>query len=245
ARGGRVVHNNLYNAGLLTKDVGAIYSYRADGDGMRIAYNHVHNVASVRGVGIYLDNGDSDYVVDHNLVQDCAWAAIELNLPSVCNAICNNTLVGCRHWVWADGAPHSMIGTVLANNLYTGTDLLTSHHWAPCLAANRACLKPGTVFAPGGFTLLPGSPAIAAGLALPPFTDGRCSQVPDLGAFEYGCGPAWTSGATLKPKAFPYPTSFFKHAITPKARGAADFLDPQMGARPEPRRLNPGGTQWS
>jgi len=183
--------------------------------------------------------------VDHNLVQDCAWAAIELNLPSICNVICNNTLVGCRHWVWADGAPHSMIGTLLANNLYTGTDLLTSHHLAPCLVGNVACLKPGTVFAPGGFTLARLSPAIAAGAAMPPFTDGRCSKVPDLGAFEYGCGPAWTSGATLKPKPFPYPALFLKRAMAPKAKGGRDLPDPQMGATPDVRRTDKGGAQWS
>lgn len=205
SQAGLIAHNDLYQAGLLTKDVGAIYSYHADGAGTLIEYNHVHSVASTRGIGIYLDNGDSNYIVSRNLVDGCAWSAIELNLPSDCNMVCKNTLWDCKHWVWADGAPHSMTGTVLADNLYSGTALVVDDAKGPIQAGNAGWPQPARLFEPGSFSLAKGSLAIASGVAIPPYTDGGRGAAPDLGAFDYACGPAWTSGCARKDPAFPYP----------------------------------------
>ncbi|MGH7442392.1 MAG: right-handed parallel beta-helix repeat-containing protein, partial [bacterium] len=203
ARGGAVQHNDLYRAGLLTKDVGAIYSYRCDGGGMVIAYNDIHDVAATRGIGIYLDNGDSDYVVHHNLVRDCAWSALELNLPSWNNRIYNNTFWDCRHWVWADGAPHSMTGTVLENNLYNGTGLWVHHRLAPFLRDNATFLQPPALFKHGSFQLAQGSPAAGRAIAAPPYTNGWTGAGPDLGAFAYGIA-AWSAGCASPLAPFPY-----------------------------------------
>jgi hypothetical protein len=47
------------------------------------------------------------------------------------------------------------------------------------------------------YRLREGSPAIDAGVALPPYTDGFSGAAPDCGAFEYGVEP-WTAGSTLQ-----------------------------------------------
>ncbi|HTB22810.1 MAG TPA: right-handed parallel beta-helix repeat-containing protein [bacterium] len=234
--GGRIAHNDLYNSGLLTNDSGAIYSYDTDGAGMVIAFNDVHHAPGTRGVGIYLDNGDSDYVVLHNLVHDCAWAGVELNLPSNCNVVCNNTLWNCKHWVWADGNIHyhSMTGTVLANNVVNGTELLVRDRLAPVQVRNAALLQPPQLFAPGGFSLAAGSWAIASGVSIPPYTDGGCGAAPDLGAINYGCGQDWSAGCARRPAAFPYP--------------ALEMLGMGPSPGPDPRTEHPsagGAAPWN
>jgi hypothetical protein len=218
AKGGTVSHNDLYRAGLLTKDVGAIYSFQTDGGGMVIAYNHVHDIASTRGIGIYLDNGDENYIVHHNLVHDCAWSALELNLPSNDNYIYNNTLWNCKHWVWADGAPHSMTGTVLANNLYTGTCLLVTRKMKPTELHNATYAGPMALFKPGDWTLARGSWAIGKGMVLRPYTDGWCGSAPDLGAFPYRCASPWVAGCAVDEGAFPYPPAVSKAKLDSKGK---------------------------
>ncbi len=200
-RGGRILRNEMFRAGLLTRDVGAVYSYGTDGAGTEIAYNDIHGVRSVRGIGVYLDNGDSGYVVDHNLIHGCAWAAVELNLPSIGNRVVANTLWGCPRWVWADGNPHSMTGTVIADNLVSGRRLLTRGRLAPRLEDDPRRLQPPPLFDPGGFRLAPGSLARARGVPVPPLTRG---SRPDLGAFPYANAP-WSAGCACPPEDFPDP----------------------------------------
>lgn len=79
---GRIEHNHMYNAGLLTNDLGMTYSYQTHGQGTTIAYNIIHhNFARGAGcVGIYLDDMCSNHIVHHKLVYHVS-GALALNLP--------------------------------------------------------------------------------------------------------------------------------------------------------------------
>jgi hypothetical protein len=207
AKGGSLTYNHLYNAGLLTSDMGATYCYRCNGGGMVIAYNHVHDVHCSVGAGIYLDNGGSNFVIHHNLVHNVDWFALKLNLPSYDNTVVNNTLFATKYWVNAAGSqyPQEMTGTTLVNNLYSGGAQLITGAMGPTLIANGTYTAPPAIFNSGAWTLAPGSPAIDKGVVYAPYTNGYCGAAPDQGCFESGCGNPWSAGSTQVPPPFPYP----------------------------------------
>jgi hypothetical protein len=123
-----IEHNEIYNAGLIAKDLGGFYSTTTAGGGTVIRYNIIHDIwpkespqfGSRRlGSGIYFDVTNSGFAVHHNLVYQTAGYAIHLNGPKTLNTLVyNNTAVGSGGG-WGD-AIHSagqVNGTVLANNL--------------------------------------------------------------------------------------------------------------------------------
>lgn len=125
-----IEHNEIYNAGLISKDLGGFYTWGTDGKGTVIRYNIVHDIwpqgtpqyASVRvGNGIYLDNGSSNFLVHHNLVYRTPLYAIMMNDPSINNLVYNNTAVGSSSsgGSWGDAiyTAGQVNGVVLANNL--------------------------------------------------------------------------------------------------------------------------------
>lgn len=144
ASGQRVMFNELYNAGRLARDLGMIYCYGTNGmDGggrkSRIAYNWAHdgNPLDPYCKGVYLDNYDRNYVVDHNVVWDfgAAQAGIYINSPTLGHEIYHNTVISTRSYdkgTWTafpDNNPdasfwttanHAMIYTA-QNNLVTTT----------------------------------------------------------------------------------------------------------------------------
>jgi parallel beta-helix repeat protein len=128
-----IEHNEIYNAGLIAKDLGGFYSGLTDGGGTVIRYNIVHDIWPKQspqygpfalGEGIYLDNSSSNFLVHHNVVYRTAAWAIMLNQPSRNNLVYNNTAVGSGGG-WGDViCSQSMApgfvgvdGTVVANNL--------------------------------------------------------------------------------------------------------------------------------
>lgn len=103
--GQTVMFNDLYGGGKLCLDLGMVYSYGTDGIGpgaakSRIAYNWVHdgNPADPHSKGIYLDNYDRSYLVDHNVVWNLASGqdGIRLNAPNLGHEIHHNTVIQCR-----------------------------------------------------------------------------------------------------------------------------------------------------
>jgi hypothetical protein len=200
-------HNELYNGGLITNDVGATYAYFADGAGTEISYNYVHDIHVPGGVGIYLDNNTSNFLVHHNLVKNCSHSGITLNLASLNNQVYNNTIVDCGVWTDYWGSKQvstSMAGTSIVNNLGvgTGTFRYLSGPNAPLFLNNGPYVPEN--FVPGTYQLATGSGAIDQGLAIPGITDGYAGKAPDVGAYEYGTVP-WSAGATLVVPTFPYP----------------------------------------
>ncbi|MEO7860852.1 MAG: right-handed parallel beta-helix repeat-containing protein, partial [Nitrospirales bacterium] len=66
----QIVHNELYNANILVRDSGLIYTNGTDGGGTEIAYNVIHDELEPTHEGscIYLDNNTWDYNIHHNLL---------------------------------------------------------------------------------------------------------------------------------------------------------------------------------
>jgi hypothetical protein len=195
-----VRYNDVYNPGQLCKDLGIIYTGFDSGDeaqtpGTRIAYNWVHdnptsNNSGGPGRGIYLDNYNRNYLVDHNVVWNCVNAyLISPSAPTIGDRFYNNTLfngVNLDESVyddWPNGNPDPSEWTsdstqiTSANNLYLSSD------------PSSQLVDPAN----DDFQLIVGAPAIDAGVVVPGITDGYLGSAPDLGAYEYG-GVHWTAG---------------------------------------------------
>ncbi|HJT24317.1 MAG TPA: right-handed parallel beta-helix repeat-containing protein [bacterium] len=212
--GGFIRHNHMYKAGLVTKDVGATYAYMADGAGLEISYNQIHDTHAYIGNGVYLDNGCSNFLVHHNVVYLCDYTGIKLNYASLSNRVFNNTIANCKYWTQGSGSNASQAGTSIINNLGVGTgtfQYLTGTNGAVFL--NSGTYLP-TAFVTGTYQLAAGSGAIDKGMMLPGITDGYYGSAPDVGAYESGT-PAWSAGATVSVPVFPYPLSNSQATSTP------------------------------
>ena len=192
-RAGRIEYNDLHHAGLLTRDLGITYCYGADGEGTVICYNLVHdNQAEHYGVGIYLDNGCSHFLVHHNVCYRNTDSGIRLNIPSHGNLVYHNTCVRNLNGTsyWAPDESRDQAGSRLVNNLFTDEvktgEGIEAHH-------NYVGGHPGFVNAGrDDYRLRSSSPCVNAGVVIPGVTF-RPVGAPDLGAYEHGA-PAWQAG---------------------------------------------------
>ncbi len=123
-----IEHNEIYNAGLIAKDLAGFYSSTTNGGGTVIRYNIVHDIwpkespqfSSLRlGSGIYFDVTSSGFVVHHNLIYRTAGYAIHLNGPRTSNTLFYNNTAVASGGGWGDAIQSAgqVDGTVLANNL--------------------------------------------------------------------------------------------------------------------------------
>jgi hypothetical protein len=196
--GSDIRFNDLFHPGLLCKDLGPVYVWgtiarSAAGVDTRIAYNWIHDSQSTNTTltpGIYLDNWDAYFIVDHNVCWNTGGdAGIRMNIPALGHQIYNNTLFNCANVgansydSWPGGNPDPAFWTndvdqySSSNNLYLGNTPQTQLvNWT-----NE------------DFHLLSNAPAIDAGVVIPGFTDGYIGVAPDLGAYESGALP-WTAG---------------------------------------------------
>jgi PA14 domain/Right handed beta helix region len=206
----KILNNHLYNAGLLGNDLGMTYTFQADGGGTEIAYNIVHdNFAPSESMGIYLDNGSSNFVVHHNIVYNVK-SALNLNLPTLNNKIYNNTLIGFNESVnsGAGRLPQcDATGTELVNNIFGATFSLgyifdgtscPNGTGLPTFTNNlEQTVNPKFVNPiQANFVLGAGSPALNQGRVLAPYTNGYKGSAPDMGALESGITP-FSVGATI------------------------------------------------
>jgi len=189
-----VKFNNLYDCGLMCDDLGLTYSYHTNGGGSEIAYNWVHdNHASGTASGIYLDNYDSNYVVHHNVVWNCAYA-IHTNKPAVNHEIYNNTVWYCANAQWAWGpAGTQIINQQVKNNLSDKPWNVGTVFQTNLTTGNPMFVDPEN----GDFRLQENSPAIDFGTVIPGITDGYAGAAPDAGAYEYG-GEDWVAGSDIE-----------------------------------------------
>ncbi len=202
---GDVHHNAIYRSMLQTTDGGGIYSYNHDGKGTAIHHNrvsdHVCGGDGDPGNGIYLDNNSGNFLVHHNLVYN-TWTALHYNLASTGMRWFNNTAIGFGN-SYTGGYTGSAAGTEVRNNVFTA---LVQPAADMILSNNLASPTDPAFSDPQGldFSLQATSPAVDAGLALPPLTDGFAGAAPDAGAFEYG-QVAWAAGSDLSARPPPGP----------------------------------------
>lgn len=111
-KGLSVLYNDLYYAGRLCKDLGAVYAWGTnaeapDGTHTRIAYNWVHDSTPTDplSMGIYIDNYSRNFQIDHNVIWDFGDQAIlkwsdgnRLNSPADGIRLYHNTLFRCLNY---------------------------------------------------------------------------------------------------------------------------------------------------
>jgi Right handed beta helix region len=202
AQGLKIVHNHMYNAGLQGGDLGFIYTWGTDGGGTEIAYNLLHDAITNPsgsgkfappgwGIGIYLDNGSSNFLIHHNVVWNTPGPGIFINDPSTNVQVYNNTLwnnsqISGRLAIEKSGS-FTNIKTYnnLTNKGFVGTDLQNNLETSNPFFLNAA---------QGNFQLQSSSPARDRGRVISGITDGYIGSAPDVGAYEFGV-QAWTAGA--------------------------------------------------
>ncbi len=195
-RRGRIEHNHLYNAGLMTNDLGATYAFTTDGKGTVIAFNRVHDVHCHTGVGIYVDNFSPNHIVHHNLCYDCEDCGLRLNTPTSNVQIYNNTFTrnGRSFGWWGRNNNSKMDGSVLANNIMTDAVSLGEGSKA---THNYTGDAPGFVDPDDNdFRLTDNSPCIDEGKVIEDIAKDFEGKAPDQGCFEHSREP-WTAGSTL------------------------------------------------
>ena len=189
-------NNVIHDFGLMTSDAGGIYAWNVNGQGSVVAFNLVSNshAGGFGNTGIFMDTGANNFVIHHNVVWNVD-SALKLNPPAHVEQVYNNTLVGTQFSL-GSGDPPDMAGSVVENNIMMGHLVwgqgVTQQH-------NFTTGDPGFAdAASGNFQLAAGSPAIDAGMPIPPYTDGFTGAAPDQGAYERGAA-AFAAGATAVP----------------------------------------------
>jgi hypothetical protein len=188
-----VDHNLISSVGLLTTDLGGIYSFETDGQGSRISYNVISNIhtGGFGGTGIHLDDNSSNYVVDHNVVWNVDFA-MKMNPPSTNIQVYNNTLIGATNSISSNGDMR-MTDCTFANNILGGAAII-----GPGATQTDDLPDTSTIAfvnaAAGDFRLKRNSIAINKGVATP-YTGKYVGSAPDVGAYEFGDKP-FTAGVT-------------------------------------------------
>ncbi|HZK80996.1 MAG TPA: right-handed parallel beta-helix repeat-containing protein [Humisphaera sp.] len=191
----KITYNTVYHYGLQTTDLGGFYESGYNGQNTVIEYNRFYDShgGGFGNVGIMLDNGASNFIIDHNIVWDVD-SAMRMNLAQVNIQIYNNTLSGTNFSFDKDGGMDDWSTTKIENNIATMKVQFGNN---PTLLDNLSNHGMFVNAATGNFTLLAGSPAVNGGAVIPPYTNGYVGPAPDVGALELGL-PIFVSGANTK-----------------------------------------------
>ena len=191
-----VDHNMVSSVGLLTTDLGGIYSFQTNGMGSRISYNLISNIhtGGFGGTGIHLDDDSKNYVVDHNVVWNVDFA-MKMNPISTNIQVYNNTLIGSTRSIDSNGEMQ-MPGCTFANNILGGRATIGPGATETDDLADTSAIAFVNAAA-GDFRLKRNSTAINKG-KVTPYTGKFIGAAPDVGAYEFGDKP-FTAGASSKP----------------------------------------------
>ncbi len=200
-----VSYNRIANFGVLNSDLGGIYTCcAADGTGVRVHHNWIYDSLYNNGgyshAGVYVDNGNYNFTVDHNVVWNIQGHGIYLHGnggSSTGNKVYNNTAgKGISKNSINMGNIGSASGTAIFNNIargnisYGGTNFTAGNNIGS--SVNPQFVDAATT----NFRLNSNSPAINAGAVFSGFTDGFAGSAPDSGAYENG-GTDWIPGCSL------------------------------------------------
>jgi hypothetical protein len=198
--GADIRFNDLSNPGLLAKDLGVIYCWGINGQGVkgqptRIAYNWIHDNNHINPAPlVYLDDWDANYEIDHNVIWNTGGdAGVRINGPAAQIRVYNNTLYNCAPVgansidTWPNSNPNPSYWTNDINQYWSSNNLY--------FAGSPQAQIPN--FLNRDFRLKTNAAAIDAGVNIPGITEGFVGTAPDLGAYEFGA-PVWTAGAASK-----------------------------------------------
>jgi probable HAF family extracellular repeat protein/parallel beta-helix repeat protein len=107
----QILNNTIHDCGLQTTDLGAIYIWGTNGAGTTIAGNTIYNLhaGGFGACGIYLDAGDSNYVVHDNAIS-ATDTPIKVNGPNSNITLYNNTTSGGSNWIIPPSTPTNGTG---------------------------------------------------------------------------------------------------------------------------------------
>jgi hypothetical protein len=192
-------YNDLFDPGLMCKDLGIIYGGYQDGNGAgtnRIAYNWIHDYLlefeAAATAGVYLDNYNRNFTVDHNVIWNCAGFSIFVSKPADHNRTYHNTTFSCDLPIGRRNNDYDPYPNYNPDPSYWTSDRYSSdvrNNLELGTAATSQLVDPAN----RDFRLRAGSAAINAGVVLPGINGGYVGAAPDLGAYEYG-GPSWKPG---------------------------------------------------
>lgn len=182
-----IQYNDVSNAGVLTADTAGIYMVNVDGGGTEIRYNKVHDITCTTGMGIYLDNATSNFLVHHNVV----WNTVNpywFNVPSNNNLMFNNT--GAK----VTGDELNQTGSAFAKDV-TGdkffNNVIGISKGSGFIVEETANIWNATsdMFVDqenNDFRLKEGAIAIDNGVSISGITGNMTGEAPDCGAYEFG-----------------------------------------------------------
>lgn len=185
-----VQYNNMYDAGMITHDVGILYLGNADYGNSEIHHNWIHDnkAQDLNAAGFYADNYSSNLIGYRNVMWNSNYNIL-LNSPYNFNLMYNNSTYDNSN-IYSQYAGNAY-GTQIMNNIaYEGlqspTTATLSHNltFGDPLYANTSTKD---------FRLQSSSPARDKGTPIAGVTDGYAGSAPDIGAYEYG-GADWTPG---------------------------------------------------
>ncbi|MFN8420956.1 MAG: DUF2341 domain-containing protein [Anaerolineae bacterium] len=192
-------YNDIYRSHHQIDDLSTIYAWNTDGLNAEIAYNYSHdglgeynNSLQFYGTtGIYLDDDSRNYRVHHNVVWNMPLYGI-FTFGSNNAKFYNNTVDGKIDFDIKSG--QSLTGTDVRNNASTIADYSQSQL---TVSNNYVGVDLWVNSSGRNYQLRADSPAINAGIALPPYTDGYIGPAPDQGAYESGVTP-FVAGAVIR-----------------------------------------------
>lgn len=96
----QILSNTIYDCGLQTTDLGAIYVWGTNGGGTVISGNAIWDMHSsgYGACGIYLDNGSTNYIVTNNTISSTD-TPIKVNGPDSGITLSNNTTSGGGNYI--------------------------------------------------------------------------------------------------------------------------------------------------
>ncbi|HET6250978.1 MAG TPA: right-handed parallel beta-helix repeat-containing protein [Tepidisphaeraceae bacterium] len=202
---GTITHNIVHDFGIQTTDLGGFYCFGQDGHQTLIADNEFYNgvTGGFGGSGIMFDNDSSNFIVHHNITWNVN-SALRVNFTARNILIYNNTFDATAASIAIHSSAYDWTGTVLENNIFTKSILVGEHTVLLDNVNNKGqFVNP----AAGNYALLPGAPAIDAGRAIPPYTNGYVGDAPDDGALAFGESPFAVGALTAKVAVMPSPVA--------------------------------------
>ena len=197
----KINHNHLYDAGLQCEDLGITYTYDTDGKNTEIAYNYMHdNKVQKTGAALYLDNGNSNFIVHHNIISN-SLVGINMNKSVSNNKVYNNTLYKNTYSMGCWGPEGSELKKTYTFNNLTNTNKKTSWNYDAFYGtqqdSNHIYFDNNIFVDPinHNFQLRKNSYPIDRGIKNEYTTDYKGSA-PDMGALESGL-PPWKYGSSL------------------------------------------------
>lgn len=238
-----VMYNDLWRAGRMALDLGLVYTWGANGADAnekktRIAYNWVHDRggSDTLSTGIYLDNFDRNFIVDHNVVWGITGSgfnpvAMRLNSPMVGVEIYHNTLIQAPSYNVSTYS--SFPGTNPDPSFWTtanhGMDYVAQNNWVIPSTADPATLfenYAGRDFRPKAGTAAI-NPATTTGLTSWTTTNGTTNVPSTFRLYQN------TTNQTFRYR-----------EVTGQGVVVPGINDGYLGATPDSGAYEAGGTYW-